>query len=92
MTSFGEQRFQCKYIAHCPTMRVPSNCRWNKEIVYNCMWSLLNELRVHNAVRKTVPITRVFVTGLGTGIGGFPSQNMCSANDSSLSALHGQSG
>src|SRR6478609_7960199 len=47
-------RHNCRYIAHCPTMRTPSNCKWNKEVVYNCMWSLLSELRIHNRTNKTL--------------------------------------
>ncbi len=78
VSSFGEKRYQVKYIAHCPTMRVPGNCRWNKDIVYNCIWSLLNALRIHNRARPEMAIKSVFVTGLGTGIGRFPSET-CAA-------------
>ncbi|PPQ95046.1 hypothetical protein CVT25_000614 [Psilocybe cyanescens] len=38
----------CAYIALCPTMRVPEDVRWNREIVYNLMWALLVELERHN--------------------------------------------
>jgi O-acetyl-ADP-ribose deacetylase (regulator of RNase III) len=65
--------FDCTYIAHCPTMRIPSNCRWNKEVVYNCMWSLLNEIRIYNHNKPKQSIKTVFMTGLGTGVGRFPS-------------------
>lgn len=65
--------FECKYVAHCPTMRTPSNCIWNKEVVYNCFWSLLNEIRIHNVSKPQDKIKSVFVTGLGTGIGRFLS-------------------
>jgi len=74
MQPFGDNLYECKYIAHCPTMRTPSNCRWNREVVYNCMWTLLCELRRHNAYKKNFPIKTIFVTGLGTGIGRFPSE------------------
>lgn len=73
MHPFINNRNHCKYIAHCPTMRKPGNCRWNKEVVYNCMWNLLCELRRHNTCTND-PIKRVFITGLGTGIGNFPSE------------------
>lgn len=53
-------------------MWTPSDCRWNKEVVYNAMWNLLCELRIHNKTRKETSIKRVFVTGLGTGVGWFP--------------------
>ncbi|KAJ8508539.1 hypothetical protein ONZ45_g9200 [Pleurotus djamor] len=61
----------CSYIALVPTMRIPEIVRWNKEIVYNCVWSLLNSLTQHNA-STTDPaqkITKVLMTGLGTGVG-----------------------
>ena len=79
MSAFNEKRFNCKWIAHCPTMRVPMNCRWNKDIVYNCMWSLLNELRTHNTSKpQGQHIRTVLVTGLGTGIGRFPADTCAS--------------
>jgi len=82
MHNFSEQKFKCRYIAHCPTMRTPSNCKWNKEIVYNCMWSLLCEIERHNIYRAKNKgndiITSVFMTGLGTGVGGFSSET-CAA-------------
>lgn len=78
ISDFGEKQFQVKYIAHCPTMRVPSNCRWNKDVVYNCMWSLFNAVRIHNKTNRHSPIKSVFVTGLGTGIGRFPSDTCAS--------------
>ncbi|KAK7207390.1 hypothetical protein BZA70DRAFT_271153 [Myxozyma melibiosi] len=75
-------RFRCRYIAHSPTMRVPS-ALWREEIVYECMWSMLNEVYNHNlaveqaqtsgsstADSSQKKIERVVVTGLGTGTGG----------------------
>jgi len=72
MHHFDEEKFGCKYIALCPTMRIPDDCTWNKEVVYNCMWNLLAELWRH-ARRKNGKdeITSVLITGLGTGVGGF---------------------
>jgi len=74
MHNIGNNRYKCKYILHCPTMRIPSNCTWNKEVVYNCMWSLLCEVRRHNSTVKGNKIRDILVTGLGTGIGRFPSE------------------
>lgn len=71
MSPFADNVYKCRYILHCPTMRTPSDCRWNKEVVYNAMWNLLCELRRHNKTRKET-IKKVFVTGLGTGVGRFP--------------------
>lgn len=83
MQQFGDNKFKCKWIAHCPTMRMPSNCKWNKDVVYNCMWNLLCEVDRHNKYRKgdgskNNLITSVFLTGLGTGVGGFPA-NTCAS-------------
>ncbi|KAK9459578.1 uncharacterized protein V1516DRAFT_680290 [Lipomyces oligophaga] len=80
----GWNRFACRYIAHSPTMRVPS-ALWREEIVYECMWSVLNEVFNHNGKipleqqddsqesgsQESGPaaIKTVVVTGLGTGTG-----------------------
>lgn len=37
-----------KYVALCPTMRVPENVGWNREVVYECTWSLLCAIDRHN--------------------------------------------
>ncbi|KAK9379108.1 uncharacterized protein V2V93DRAFT_360549 [Kockiozyma suomiensis] len=76
-------RFRCRYVAHSPTMRVPS-ALWREEIVYDCMWSMLNEVYNHNEAIaadeqqeknikcgfKQQRIRKVVVSGLGTGTGG----------------------
>ncbi|KAK9447437.1 uncharacterized protein V1518DRAFT_376844 [Limtongia smithiae] len=71
-------KYHCRYIAHSPTMRVPS-LLWREEVVYECMWSVLNEIYNHNLAVSSSPTTsclpapqkieRVVVTGLGTGTG-----------------------
>lgn len=38
----------CRYLILCPTMRMPSACDWDKEVVYECVWSLLNAIERHN--------------------------------------------
>lgn len=55
-------------------MRFPSNVTWHKEIVYNCVWSLLVAIDEHNARAAEkdsglAPIASVGMTGLATGIG-----------------------
>lgn len=70
--------FNCRYIALCPTMRFPSNVTWHREIVYNCVWSLLVAIDEHNARASETdsgptPIASVGMTGLATGIGGVPA-------------------
>ncbi len=78
MHEFHEPKFQCRYIALCPTMRLPDDCRWNKEVVYNGMWNLLCEILRHNRTHPDDQIKSVFMTGLGTGVGGFPVET-CAA-------------
>ncbi|OSD00615.1 macro domain-like protein [Trametes coccinea BRFM310] len=70
--------FDCRYIALCPTMRIPGPVHWHKEIVYNCVWSLLVEIDRHNARAAEKDsgltlITSVGMTGLATGIGMVPA-------------------
>ena len=38
----------CRYLALCPTMRAPQNVQWDREIIYECVWSLLSEIEKHN--------------------------------------------
>ncbi|KAF2661031.1 macro domain-like protein [Lophiostoma macrostomum CBS 122681] len=37
-----------RYLLLCPTMRVPMDVRWDREVVYECVWSLLNAIQNHN--------------------------------------------
>lgn len=78
-----KNKHNCAYIALCPTMRTPGSVNWNKEIVYNCVWSLLTTLANHNSTfdeRGNSSITpnafatgrrirTVVMTGLATGVG-----------------------
>lgn len=42
-----------KYLALCPLMRVPSKVEWDREVVYECTWSLLCAIDKHNrSVRR----------------------------------------
>lgn len=66
-------------VALCPTMRLPSNAEWNREVVYECVWSLLCAVDNHNrAVRegkledgdeRGEEIRSVLMTPLATGVG-----------------------
>ncbi|KAJ5697504.1 hypothetical protein N7488_011188 [Penicillium malachiteum] len=38
----------CEWIAICPTMREPDDVTWDREIVYECVWSLLNQVEGYN--------------------------------------------
>ncbi|KAK9457970.1 hypothetical protein V1511DRAFT_508066 [Dipodascopsis uninucleata] len=70
----GSNKFRCRYIAHTPTMQVPAAIE-RPEVIYDCMWSLLNEIHNHNDRCKErtdfsmSPIRSVLLTGLGTGTG-----------------------
>ncbi|KAL4244751.1 ADP-ribose 1''-phosphate phosphatase [Abortiporus biennis] len=84
--------FNCKYIALCPTMRIPASVSWHKEIVYNCVWSLLAQIYRHNDLAEKDPglglstITSVAMTGLATGIG-CVSNKIC-ARQTALAFAH----
>jgi len=69
-----------KRIALCPTMRLPSDAAWNREVVYECVWGLLCAIDNHNrAVREGKEaggadsdgeeIRSVLMTPLATGVG-----------------------
>lgn len=64
----------CSFIALCPTMRIPENVTWHRDLVYNCVWSLLVAVDEHNrTVDETgagTKIQKMLMTGLATGSGG----------------------
>lgn len=67
----------CKYLALCPTMRVPQPCNWDREVVYECIWSLLCAVERHNNLAVSegkgggeAVIGSILMTPLGTGTGG----------------------
>ena len=81
-SSFENNKHGCAHIALCPTMRRPGSVTWNRDIVYNIMWSLLVSLEQHNAAADDLTqvgtgarIRKVLMTGLGTGLGGVSSVN-----------------
>ena len=59
-------------------MRIPEDVVWNREIVYNCVWSLLIALEQHNRVVELsgdgTSIRRILMTGLATGVGNVSPQ------------------
>lgn len=70
----------CKYLALCPTMKVPQDVQWDREVVYECMWTLLAAVDRHN--RRVLEhalegeqkagdeeIRRFLMTPLATGCG-----------------------
>ncbi|KAL7929720.1 hypothetical protein V8C35DRAFT_174802 [Trichoderma chlorosporum] len=65
-----------KYLALCPTMRVPQNVNWDHEVVYECTWSLLCAIDKHNrAIRegrqtgRHDEIRSLLMVPMATGVG-----------------------
>ncbi|KAF2814858.1 macro domain-like protein [Mytilinidion resinicola] len=77
-----------KRVALCPTMRRPSNVTWDREVVYECVWSLLCAVDNHNrSVREAKEkvdregeavideeIQSILMTPLATGAGGLSAE------------------
>jgi O-acetyl-ADP-ribose deacetylase (regulator of RNase III) len=71
-------------LAIVPTMRTPEDVSWNRDLVYDAMWSLLNEVALWNerhgagaaagAGASDKRIKTVLMTGLGTGTGAVPAR------------------
>lgn len=67
-------RWGCKHLALCPTMRVPSIAIWNREVVYESVWSLMCEIDRWNYPaggdsRANDRINKILTTPLATGTG-----------------------
>ncbi|KAG6009354.1 hypothetical protein E4U21_002662 [Claviceps maximensis] len=67
-----------KYLALCPTMRTPQPVEWDREIVYESIWSLLVSIDKHNRQvlhtghagdEESNTIRSILVTPLATGVG-----------------------
>ncbi|OAQ93842.1 phage tail assembly-like protein [Purpureocillium lilacinum] len=65
-----------RYLALCPTMRTPQEVTWDREVVYESVWSLLvavdrhNEgVRARSSSHQDVEIESILMTPLATGIG-----------------------
>jgi O-acetyl-ADP-ribose deacetylase (regulator of RNase III) len=51
-------------------MRTPENVCWDKEVVYECTWTLLNAIDNHNSnCAEGEKIKKVLCPGLATGVG-----------------------
>jgi O-acetyl-ADP-ribose deacetylase (regulator of RNase III) len=69
----------CRWLALCPTMRVPDDADWDREVVYECVWSLLCAIDRHNGTAKDSAeselgesasvIHSILMTPLATGVG-----------------------
>ncbi|KAJ5152240.1 hypothetical protein N7492_010535 [Penicillium capsulatum] len=59
----------CSWVALCPTMREPEDVRWNREVVFECVWSLLCQVEGHNRQTSDHRIERILMTPLAAGVG-----------------------
>ncbi|KAJ5817608.1 hypothetical protein N7447_007616 [Penicillium robsamsonii] len=65
-----QNKHGCEWVAICPTMREPSDARWDREVVYECVWSLLCQAEGHNrSVESARKIERILITPLAVGVG-----------------------
>jgi O-acetyl-ADP-ribose deacetylase (regulator of RNase III) len=70
----------CRYLALCPTMKIPQNVVWDREVVYDCVWALLTAIDKHNSKARDSNFTedreiRTFLmTPLATGFGGWSGE------------------
>ncbi|CAG8367957.1 unnamed protein product [Penicillium salamii] len=63
--------YGCSWVAVCPTMREPGNVNWDREVVYECVWSLLCQVEGFNRTcgEGEVRIERILMTPLAAGVG-----------------------
>ena len=87
-------RWGCRWIALCPTMRVPDDASWDREVVYECVWSLLCAIDRHNRSAKASGdaglgesvISSILMTPLATGVGHVSARRW--ANQAVLAIKH----
>ncbi|PKY09289.1 macro domain-like protein [Aspergillus campestris IBT 28561] len=58
----------CTWVAICPTMREPTNVVWDREVVYESIWSLLCQVEGHNRVSGE-KINSLLMPPLAAGVG-----------------------
>ena len=87
-------RWGCRWLALCPTMRVPYDANWDREVVYECVWSLLCAIDRHNRSAKASAgaesgdsaIGSILMTPLATGVGRVSAKKW--ANQAVLAIKH----
>lgn len=70
-------KWGCKWLALCPTMKVPQRVEWDREVVYECVWGLLNAIDQRNRCLGgglEGRIHNVLMTPLATGYGGWSAE------------------
>ncbi|OQD86714.1 hypothetical protein PENANT_c007G04863 [Penicillium antarcticum] len=68
--------FGCEWVALCPTMREPGAVSWDREVVYECVWSLLGQVEGWNRTLDVDEdgngkkrIGRILMPPLAAGVG-----------------------
>lgn len=75
--SLKDEPWGCRYLALCPTMKIPQKVTWDREVVYECIWSLLTSVSKHNELvgkpesGNSRQIQSILMTPLATGYGGW---------------------
>jgi O-acetyl-ADP-ribose deacetylase (regulator of RNase III) len=69
--SLNHAPWNCRYMAICPTMKIPQSVTWDKEVTYECVWTLLAAIDKHNSSVQNAegghrPIQSVLMTPLAT--------------------------
>lgn len=59
----------CSWVAICPTMREPGDVNWDREVVYECVWSLLCQVEGYNRRTPRKRIESALMTPLAVGVG-----------------------
>lgn len=68
-------------------MRTPQDVRWDREVVYECTWTLLNAIDNHNlGCAEDERISKVVCPGLATGVGRVSAQRC--AEQMALALMH----
>ncbi|KAL9097029.1 MAG: hypothetical protein Q9165_000993 [Trypethelium subeluteriae] len=70
-------RWGCRWLALCPTMWLPDDVNWDRQVVYECIWTLLCAVDKHNRTVKASSdeetrgkvIRSILMTPLATGTG-----------------------
>ncbi|KAK2757923.1 hypothetical protein FQN54_004329 [Arachnomyces sp. PD_36] len=74
----GTNPWGCQWVAICPTMRTPDDATWDREVVYECVWSLLCQVEGWNRDRSEDRINTILITPMATGVGGVSGKRWAS--------------
>ncbi|KAJ5832525.1 hypothetical protein N7474_000836 [Penicillium riverlandense] len=66
--SLKQNSRNCTWVAICPTMREPTNVSWDREVVYECVWSLFCQVERYNRTSDQ-KINSLLMTPLAAGVG-----------------------